>query len=361
MELGQVRFDHRPYYIIDLLSLDSLRGKNENPIVSVNSFNHKMDYCTICMNLIEEPAILACGHRFCLHCIALYCFKTMKSWEEEDNWIEEYPIALASRCPLCREWLLKEDHMHFLNYAKKYKDVVSAKINLAWKCFQIQFECGLQRMKQMSTKYYFTDCIQIKQLEEEIFVPLSKEKRFEDIDFFLNCLSSNNDEEWEGLNITELFVCKRLNYTKLSLNVIRIYRDWILRREPNIYFYHALVNAYCKIGLYETAATWEQKSFFLFNKASSLILIVKHTPKEELISFIREAWNKGLLCSYYLYELIKQLKIQKIDNLVNTVMYYALSVQNCKNRTCECNSYFINKNIKKIVAKFMKINQLLLI
>ena len=285
----------------------------------------------------------------------------MRYWVEEDNWIEEYPNALASRCPLCREWLLKEDHMHFLNYAKKYKDLVSAEINLAWKCFQIRFECGLQRMKQMSTKYYFTDSIQIKQVEEDIFVPLSKEKRFGDIDFFLNYLSFNKNEESERLHKTELFVCQRMNNDKLSLNVIRMYREWILRREPNISFYHALVNAYCNIGLHETAATWAQKMFILFRGCFSLVFIVKHTPRDELIPFIREAWNKGLLCSYYLYELIEQLKIQKIDNLVNTVMYYALSVQNCKNRTCECNSYSINKEIKKIVAEFMKINQLLLI
>lgn len=71
-------------------------GSSENPIVVEDNDEemHKHETCAICMEGIQNPKKLPCGHSYCSSCVASY-FKHIMNTGYAAPWIR-------MKCPMCR-------------------------------------------------------------------------------------------------------------------------------------------------------------------------------------------------------------------------------------------------------------------
>lgn len=308
----------------------------------------------------ENPLEIKCGHTFCLHCIALYHVKNLKyhdgnviGYDSEDEPIydDSIPYERCSQCPLCRTYLLESENENLEEYVNGYKDVVKSNINLAWNCFEVGFEIGLERMKKVAQLHYFHSNISLKRIENELFIPLHGDGRICEIDYFLNYLGCGDG--------VKKFVKNSLLFRDLKLNVVRVYEAWILEQKPNRKLYYALCDCFARLKMNREVIIWAQKSFFKFKSYNGFKMILKYGNEEEVSMFIRNAWENGLLCDFLLLKLIFDLKEKEWDRVVYFTLYYTFSVKACKNKNC-CSGHY-KKRIKEYANEFMKMSQLLLI
>lgn len=318
-----------------------------------------MERCVICMGEKDNPLEIKCGHTFCLHCIALYHVKNLKyrdnviDYDSEDEPIYGAftPNERCSQCPLCRTYLLKSENKNLEEYVKEYKYVVKLKIDLAWSSFEVGFETGLEKMKKVAQLHFFGSNISLESIENEVFIPLHKDDRICEIDYFLNYL--------RGGDGVKKFVKNRLLYHDLKLDVIRVYEAWILEQKPNLKLYCVLRDCFARLKMNRETFIWAQKSFFEFKSFHGFKMILMYGNEEEISMFIRNSWEKGLLCNFLLLKLILDLKEKEWDRVVYFTLYYTFSVKACENKNC-CSGHY-KERIKEYANEFMKMSQLLLI